>query len=71
VRPWKANTAATLVIVIDPEQDGPQAPEQALRLLGLTRAEARLATLIGTGHSRAEAADTLGISEATACDTAK
>jgi DNA-binding CsgD family transcriptional regulator/PAS domain-containing protein len=65
------DSAAALVIVIDPEQEGPQAPEQALRLLGLTRSEARLAGLIGTGHSRAEAADALGISESTARDTAK
>jgi DNA-binding CsgD family transcriptional regulator/PAS domain-containing protein len=64
-------SAAALVIVIDPEQDAPQAPEQALRLLGLTRSEARLAALIGTGHSRVEAADALGISESTARDTAK
>jgi DNA-binding CsgD family transcriptional regulator/PAS domain-containing protein len=65
------DSAAALVIIIDPEQDGPQAPEQALRLLGLTRSEARLAALIGAGRSRAEAADALGVSEATASDTIK
>ncbi len=65
------SSAAALLIVVDPEQDGPQAPEKALRLLGLTRSEARLATLIGSGQSRAEAADTLGIRESTARHTAK
>jgi DNA-binding CsgD family transcriptional regulator/PAS domain-containing protein len=65
------SSAAALLIVVDPEQDGPQAPETPLRLLGLTRSEARLATLIGSGQSRAEAAETLGIRESTARDTAK
>jgi DNA-binding CsgD family transcriptional regulator len=40
-------------------------------MLGLTRYEARLAALFGGGWSRAEAAETLGITESTACDTAK
>jgi DNA-binding CsgD family transcriptional regulator len=65
------DAAAALVLVIDPEQEGAPAPEHALRLLGLTRSEARLAALVGGGCSRAEAAETLGISESTACDTAK
>jgi DNA-binding CsgD family transcriptional regulator len=65
------DSAAALVIVIDPERDGPPAPEEALRLLGLTRSEARLAALLGNGRSRGEAADALGVSEFTACDTAK
>ena len=65
------SSAAALLIVVDPEQDGLQAPEKALRLLGLTRSEARLAALIGSGQSRAEAAETLGIRESTARDTAK
>jgi DNA-binding CsgD family transcriptional regulator len=65
------DTAAALVIVIDPEQNYAGTAEKALRLLGLTRSEARLAALIGNGHTRAEAADTLGISESTASDTVK
>jgi DNA-binding CsgD family transcriptional regulator len=65
------DSAAALVIVIDPEQNGHPAPEQALRLLGLTRSEARLAALIGSGYSRGDAADAIGISTSTACDTAK
>jgi DNA-binding CsgD family transcriptional regulator len=62
---------AALVIVVDPERNGDYSATQALRLLGLTPSEARLAVLIGAGRTRAAAADTLGISEATASDTVK
>jgi DNA-binding CsgD family transcriptional regulator/PAS domain-containing protein len=63
--------AAALVLVIDPEQNDACSPVEALRLLGLTPAEARLAALLGHGCSRADAAAALGITEATASDTVK
>jgi DNA-binding CsgD family transcriptional regulator/PAS domain-containing protein len=62
---------AALVIVVDPDCNGDYSTTQALRLLGLTPSEARLAELIGAGRSRAAAADALGISEATVSDTIK
>jgi DNA-binding CsgD family transcriptional regulator len=69
---WTVPTsAAALVIVVDPEQDRVETPFKELCLLGLTRSEARLAVLIGAGLSRPEAAEMLGISLATASDTAK
>jgi DNA-binding CsgD family transcriptional regulator len=58
-------------VIVDPERDGRPSPVKELRLLGLTRSEARLAALIGAGFSRAEAAEALGISPATASDTVK
>jgi DNA-binding CsgD family transcriptional regulator len=65
------SSAAALVIVVDPEQDGGASPVKELCLLGLTRSEARLAALIGAGFTRAEAAEALGISQSTASDTIK
>jgi DNA-binding CsgD family transcriptional regulator len=63
--------AAALVIVIDPTRKRRPAPVDAFRLLGLTPSQARLAALIGEGYSRAEAADALGLSQATVSDTIK
>jgi DNA-binding CsgD family transcriptional regulator len=63
--------AAVLVIVVDPEETQRISPIRALRLLGLTASEARLAALIGGGYSRAAAAEVLDISETTANDTIK
>jgi len=63
--------AAALVIVIDPTRKQRPAPVDAFRLLGLTPSQARLAALIGEGYSRAEAADALGLSQATVSDTIK
>jgi DNA-binding CsgD family transcriptional regulator len=63
--------AVALIIVIDPEQSSAAKPFRELCLLGLTRAEARLALLIGAGLTRPDAAEMLGISPATASDTAK
>jgi DNA-binding CsgD family transcriptional regulator len=60
-----------LVILVDPEQEHEQSPIAALRLLGLTLAEARIAALVGSGHSRKEAADHLGISEWTGREALK
>jgi DNA-binding CsgD family transcriptional regulator len=65
------SNAAALIIVVDPEQRRRVSPIKALRLLGLTASEARLAALIGAGHARAAAAEVLGISETTASDTIK
>lgn len=65
------NGAAALLIVIDPEKETRRTSDKALRLLGLTPAEARLAAVIGAGHSRAEAAGALGLSELTVSDTVK
>ena len=59
------------MILVDPEQSGDHSPVTQLRLLGLTPSEAQLAALIGAGHSRAEAAGALGITEWTARDTLK
>jgi DNA-binding CsgD family transcriptional regulator len=63
--------ASVLVILVDPEQEHEQSPIVALRLIGLTLAEARIAALIGSGHSRKEAAEHLGISEWTAREALK
>jgi DNA-binding CsgD family transcriptional regulator/PAS domain-containing protein len=60
-----------LVIVVDLEQEQEHSPIEALRLLGLTAAEARIAALVGSGHSRREAAEALGISEWTAREALK
>jgi DNA-binding CsgD family transcriptional regulator/PAS domain-containing protein len=62
---------SVLVILVDPEQEHEQNPIAALRLIGLTLAEARIAALVGSGHSRKEAADYLGISEWTAREALK
>jgi DNA-binding CsgD family transcriptional regulator/PAS domain-containing protein len=60
-----------LVLIVDPEQEREHDPAAALRLLGLTQAEARIAALVGCGRSRREAAEVLGISEWTARETIK
>ncbi|MGE0499508.1 MAG: helix-turn-helix transcriptional regulator [Rhizobiaceae bacterium] len=59
-----------LLLVIDPDTERPS-PQECLRLLGLTGAEARLAALVGSGARRREAAEALGISEWTARDALK
>ena len=63
--------ATAIVIAVDPERQDRDDPLDALRLLGLAPAEARLAAIIGAGHSRAEAAGMLGISVTTVSDTIK
>ena len=60
-----------MLIAIDPEQQDVNSPVAELGLLGLTRAEAKIAALLGSGHSRAEAAEQLDISEWTVSDTVK
>ena len=59
------------MIAVDPGRQDRDDPLDALRLLGLAPAEARLAAIIGAGHSRAEAAGMLGISVTTVSDTIK
>jgi DNA-binding CsgD family transcriptional regulator/PAS domain-containing protein len=66
-----AGGTAALVLIVDPERESGCKPVKALGLLGLTPSEARLAALIGAGHTRAEAAEVLGIAESTASDTVK
>jgi DNA-binding CsgD family transcriptional regulator/PAS domain-containing protein len=63
--------ASALLLIVDPDARGAPALEKALMLLGLTPSEARLAVRMGTGSSRREAADTLGISIWTASDAIK
>jgi DNA-binding CsgD family transcriptional regulator/PAS domain-containing protein len=60
-----------LIMIVDPEQEHEHSPIEALRLLGLTQAEARIAALVGAGHSRREAAEALAISEWTAREALK
>jgi DNA-binding CsgD family transcriptional regulator/PAS domain-containing protein len=62
---------AALVMVVDSEAEEGGTPVKALRLLGLTPSEARLAVLIGGGRTRGEAAEALGISDLTVSDTVK
>jgi DNA-binding CsgD family transcriptional regulator len=69
--PHERKGPAALILVLDPAQHPAHDPEKALRLLGLTPSEARLAVLLGTGHPRARAAEMLGISPHTAADTTK
>ena len=58
--------ARAIVLVIDPEADGPADPAVVRDVLGLTLGEARVASLVGSGLPPREAAEKLGISEETA-----
>lgn len=60
-----------LVLFVDAGAPGRQDASRLLQLMGLTQAEARLATLIGGGLSVKQAAAELGISEHTARSTLK
>lgn len=66
----RLGAGGALLLVVDPERP-PRTRDEGLRLLGLTGAEARLATLVGVGMRRRDAAAVLGISEWTARDTLK
>ena len=68
---WSVPDCAALLVVVDPGRGRANSPIDALRLLGLTRSEARLGALIGAGYSRSEAAAELGISKTTVSDTIK
>lgn len=66
-----AGEPAALILLYDPGQPQRIEAVPALRLLGLTPAEARLAAIIGDGIAPREAASTLSISEGTARTTLK
>ncbi len=57
--------AATLVLVIDPDDPAETGAASSLELLGLTPAEARVATLVGSGLAPREVAAMLGNTEGT------
>jgi DNA-binding CsgD family transcriptional regulator len=56
---------STLVTVVDPELRLAPAPFEAMQALGLTRAEAAVAVVVGRGHSPADAARELGLGRET------
>ena len=58
--------ARAIVLVINPEIEGPPDPSLVRDLLGLTLGEARVAALIGSGLPPKEAAEQLGVSVETA-----
>lgn len=57
---------AALVMVIDPDRPSRQSPEDALKALGLTAGEARMAAFVGQGRSPREASDAFAVTEGTA-----
>ena len=59
-------TTRAIVLVIEPQSDGPADPALVRDLLGLTLGEARLAALVGMGIPPKSAAEKLGITENTA-----
>ncbi len=48
---------AVLILIVDPERESPPSTAEALRLLGLTATEAKVAALLGAGWSPQEIAD--------------
>jgi len=58
--------ARAVVLAIDPQIDAPPDPAQVRDIFGLTLGEARVAALVGSGLCPREAAEKLGIAEATA-----
>ena len=65
------STPAVLLLFTDPERADRGDASPALRLLGLTPAEARIAALVGGGQAPRRAAAALGITEGTARTTLK
>lgn len=58
--------ALALLVVIDPHAGAPSSSTaDRLRLYGLTAAEARVASMVGSGHAPKQVAETLGVSEGT------
>ena len=55
-----------LVMVVDPNRPSRQSPEDALKALGLTAGEARMAAFVGQGRSPREASDAFAVTEGTA-----
>ena len=60
---WKARA---LVVAIDPARHSLQNPEDALKALGLTPGEARMAAFVGQGRSPRDASETFAVTEGTA-----
>ena len=61
----RRESGSTLVLLIDPEIGEETSAAPSLELLGLTPAEARAATLVGSGLAPREAAQILGNAEST------
>lgn len=64
-RPDHPGSGSVLFLLTDPDLAVEHDPQQALQLLGLSRAEAKIATLVGSGHPPKEAARRLGNTEGT------
>lgn len=64
-RPLGAASRTALIMIANPDELPDTNPAGALQVMGLTPAEARAATLVGTGLSPREAADKLGKAEST------
>lgn len=63
---WElSETARLLLLIVDPMTRNPSAAAVLRSTFGLTGGEARVATLVGSGLSGPEAAQTLGLSPAT------
>ncbi|MDB5525630.1 MAG: hypothetical protein JWM58_3393 [Rhizobium sp.] len=60
----RANAGA-LVLIVDPDKSSPPTSTEALRLIGLTPTEARIAAILGTGVGPEIAAEMLGLSVGT------
>ena len=67
---WQGRPTA-LLLVNDPRERTDGSAFDGLQLLGLTRAEARIAAAIGDGQSANEAAEALGLSQHTVRSTLK
>ncbi len=52
-----SDLGAALILIVDPERESPPSTADALRLLGLTATEAKVAALLGTGWSPQEIAE--------------
>lgn len=57
--------AHTIVLIIDPKEEGPPDPNILRDTLGVTLGEAKVAALVGTGLAPKDAAKALGISDET------
>jgi DNA-binding CsgD family transcriptional regulator len=55
-----------IVLVIDPDRPTQRSPEDALKALGLTPGEARMASFVGQGRSPREASEAFAVTEGTA-----
>lgn len=67
---WQGHPTV-LLLINDPREQINGSPLEGLQLLGLSRAEARIAAAIGDGKSAAEAAGALGLSQHTVRSTLK